>query len=282
MIAKASQHPGHMIVEISPRGICTPALETALKLARAYGLEIEGLFVEDEDLIALAQMPFSCEVQVISGQIRVLEPRQIEADFRLIASATRREFERGARAAALTHRFRVVRETAARAVEREARSAELVFLAELTARARRQADLQRLILDQSQVTDLVFFGPNARAHSGPVLVVLDEDTRYPVLAEHALKVATSETTDIGIVMLGEPSRRLTDVTRQFQAKLPVEIPHWVVHEPSNDPGAVARVASRKTASLLIVDARSRWTSRSDHLTRLILHSGSPVLVAGRR
>lgn len=273
---------GSLIVEISPRGLSAAAFDSALKLARAFEVELEGLFVEDADLLALAGLPFSSEIQTVTGQVRVLESRQLEADLRRAAGAARREFERRALATAHSCRFRVVREAATRVIAREGQAAALIFLSELTARTHWQAELSRLAVGEGVPTDIVLFGPAARSRPGPVLILLDAEARVSELTQRAGKVARIENTEVGIIVLEPASEKLKRLAEEVRAGLHPGSEVWIAHEGDGDPDQIGHWTARKKASLLIADSASSWTRQTDHLSRLLLRAECPVLIAGAR
>lgn len=57
-------------------------MEIASELAQLIGAELMGLFVEDIDLVRLAELPFAREVGRLSGQDRPLERESVESLFR--------------------------------------------------------------------------------------------------------------------------------------------------------------------------------------------------------
>ena len=63
------------------------ALKVAVQLATSMHAEIQGLFVEDEDLIRLAALPFACEVDFTSAAPRRLIAANMERE--LLQSRTK-------------------------------------------------------------------------------------------------------------------------------------------------------------------------------------------------
>lgn len=104
------------------------ALEAAVELAERVEAEIEGLFVEDINLMRLAQLPIAQQLSLPSGLRRRLDTAAIEQEMRAFAAEARQALEVAAERTNVQWSFRVVRgqvevEMSAAAVE-----ADLVVL----------------------------------------------------------------------------------------------------------------------------------------------------------
>ena len=58
------------------------AVEAAARLAEKVDAELEGLFVEDVNLIRLARLELAREIDVLSARLRDLESQQLERQLR--------------------------------------------------------------------------------------------------------------------------------------------------------------------------------------------------------
>jgi len=85
------------------------ALEAAAMLAEALQSELHGLFVEDADLLALARLPFSREIQAQGGGIRDLDPDDLERAFETEMAEARSAVETAAAQRGLRWKFRSAR-----------------------------------------------------------------------------------------------------------------------------------------------------------------------------
>ena len=70
-------------LDTSDRG--RAALEAAVRLALSTNAELQGLFVEDEDLVRLASLPFSREIELASASPRELQSINMERSLRVAA-----------------------------------------------------------------------------------------------------------------------------------------------------------------------------------------------------
>lgn len=84
-------------------------LETAAELAADLQAELHGLFVEDENLIRLADMPFACEIGSTSASSRPLNREVIERTFRAKAEEAKRALIENAQRVQVQWAFQVCR-----------------------------------------------------------------------------------------------------------------------------------------------------------------------------
>ena len=85
------------------------ALETAARLAASLKAELEGIFVEDIDLIHLAGLPFLREIRLASLAQETVSLQRMERELRAIARRMRQTLELVARREGISCSFRVRR-----------------------------------------------------------------------------------------------------------------------------------------------------------------------------
>jgi hypothetical protein len=67
-----------VIVTVDAQSHLPPTIELAVALAASRQSALHGLFVEDVDLMCVAQLPFTQEVPLFSGRPRALDNRQLQ------------------------------------------------------------------------------------------------------------------------------------------------------------------------------------------------------------
>src|SRR5512147_1159699 len=72
------------------------ALEAGLGLAAALGAALEGLFVEDTNLLRFGALPFASETSTLTGVRRSVGPTEIERALRVAASRYERRLAESA------------------------------------------------------------------------------------------------------------------------------------------------------------------------------------------
>ena len=87
-------------------GACTPlTVELAVELAIASKGQLQGLFIEDADLLSTARLPFSCEITLATGQTRGLDPQQLQNSFNRLANQFRQLLAQKAEQSVLQYSF---------------------------------------------------------------------------------------------------------------------------------------------------------------------------------
>ncbi|HUH93832.1 MAG TPA: hypothetical protein VL742_11950 [Casimicrobiaceae bacterium] len=102
-------------------------LEAGAELASALGARLEGLFVEDTDLVHLAGSPFARELSIVTGAWRDLAAEDVERALRLEAAKLERLLAEAAKRAQVPWSFTTARGRLI--VVAAAREAELTVLA---------------------------------------------------------------------------------------------------------------------------------------------------------
>jgi nucleotide-binding universal stress UspA family protein len=117
-----------VLVGVDASAASLDALAAAAFLAARLGAELAGLFVEDEDLLRLAALPFGDVVRTAGGGRERLDPASAEAALRAVASRAREVLERAASSHRVACSFRVTRGAVVREVLAAAEAADLVVL----------------------------------------------------------------------------------------------------------------------------------------------------------
>jgi nucleotide-binding universal stress UspA family protein len=113
-------------LDASPESLA--ALEHAANLAVRLEAELEGLFIEDEDLINLARLPFAREVNRLTQIARGFDEATLVQDLRDQAAMARGALRQIAEARHLRWTFRVVRGRIEGAIETAASSVDLLAI----------------------------------------------------------------------------------------------------------------------------------------------------------
>ncbi len=84
------------------------AIDTAAHLAARWKVPLHGIFIEDEEVLGLAGLPFASEVTLLSGSGK-LSRHEVERHFRALAEKARRQLEASAARHQLGWSFAVTR-----------------------------------------------------------------------------------------------------------------------------------------------------------------------------
>jgi hypothetical protein len=105
-----------------------PLFDALLPLVEGRDAEVKGLFVEDDELLRLAALPFSHELCHLTLSERALEPATIERQFHIQARLARRALETAAGLGRARRSFRSVRGTLAALLRQEVEEVDVMVL----------------------------------------------------------------------------------------------------------------------------------------------------------
>lgn len=116
-----------IVVGLEPVPFSRPVLEAAAELARRMEAELVGLFVESQDLLHFAGLPFAREVGFTSATRRALDVGSMERALRALAKETQETLAAVAGRTAVQWSFRVARGSLAAELLAAAGEADLII-----------------------------------------------------------------------------------------------------------------------------------------------------------
>jgi len=244
-------------LDASPHSLS--ALEAAAELAASLQAELLGLFVEDINLLRLAELPFVREVGFFSGTLRRLDIRHVERQLHAQATRARQALTTIAERARVRHSFHVARGQIAAELLAAALDADLVILGRTGwSRQRRLGSTARAILSQAPGSTLIL-QQGARLRL-PVLVAYDGSRMAQRALAAAIQLVQGREGYLTILLLADG--------------------------PGTAQSLQAEVAERLLGQGL--EARYHWVSKADvprlcHVVRvegggvLVLHRDTPML-----
>jgi len=141
----------HIVVTLNASESGRPALETAVRLAAILGAELEGVFVEDINLVRLAGLPFLREVRPRSLGEETISTQRMQRELRALARHAERMLEQAAREMDVPWSFQVWRGRAGTETLAQAFGADILSLGRTTALAySRRWPTTRFRIRQSQ------------------------------------------------------------------------------------------------------------------------------------
>ncbi len=208
-VAESGEESGRVVLHFSSAQPNALALAAAIRVARAFGSEVEMLFVEDEQLYDCAAYTFVREVSLTGRQRRVVSAADIGRDLHFAARGARRQIEALARRAEVPLRTRVVRDEPLRALSvacAERGPWNVVALAEpFTGNG---ALLHQLLLEVAGTTGLVVVGPKAQRVEGFPVAVVEDIQRLPDMLRTAERLAALDGTQVVLLLVASEVERL--------------------------------------------------------------------------
>ncbi|MCL4264484.1 MAG: universal stress protein [Anaerolineae bacterium] len=178
----------HILVGLDVSQTSAAVLHTAVRLSAFLKADITGLFVEDINLIRLAQLPFSSEVRYLTAGIRPLHQEQMQQVLHSHATWLRYEFGQTARERSVKWDFRVARGFVSQELLAAAHQADLLVIGRLSSHrgVHKRVGSTALTAVQQAATSVLVVSPEAD-FSCPVTLLYDGS----VAAAYALPVALS-------------------------------------------------------------------------------------------
>lgn len=266
----------HVLVALDGSPQSRAALQAATNLAAILGADVTGVFVEDQNLIRMAELPFAREVRWFSGEPRAMAPRALKRSLRAQAARVRKELIQRAESLGLAWQFERRLGHTIEVLLARARQADIVVLGRASQRARRKvgSTAQALI----------------RAPGSPTLI-LPEDAQLPArilvlydgssIAEHVLQAGAALAANFGqgisvlIVAPDKPSaaglqQECAEKLRGFQLQADYR---WLVSPSRGDLARALEVVGAIAVVPPLIRARE-----TVGLTRLIDQLGCPILI----
>ena len=168
------------------------ALQMAAELAGWLGVDLHGLFIEDEAVLALADLPFARELRLPTHEWSPLDAAGLAAELRHAAEEARRTLTRILAATRVPGGFEVRRGDPAACLAEISGAGDLVLLAlsgSVSARPPPDAARTRAAMARGAASALLVLPARPRRRRGPVVVV-PEGAADPAL-EIAARIAAA-------------------------------------------------------------------------------------------
>lgn len=195
------------------------ALEAAAELAALLRGTLQGVFVENMELLRLAQLPFAREISLTSNTARQLQSRQLERELKAQAEHVRRLLEGHARRHSLQWSFRVERGAVISAL---ARNSDIAVLGRSQMQQRQQAVTSGTIVvpyNGSPGSRHALELATAMSADGVGLLVLLPTDQQQLRSETASLLAQDAHYAQALAVANFAPRQLLAVGRQYRCRL---------------------------------------------------------------
>lgn len=209
-VAQSGEDRGRVVLQLRSSRPSAIALEAALRIARAFQSEIEGVFVQDEQLIDCASYGFVHEISLTGRQRRALSPDTLARDLDIAAAGARRQVEEAARRAAVPLRCRIVRDEPLRALSiacAETGPWNVVALGDPFTGSHGGA-IKQMLLEVAGATGLVLVGPQAQRTTGPAIVAVEDIDHLSMMLKAAERLAALDQDEIILLLVASDEERL--------------------------------------------------------------------------
>lgn len=242
----------HILIALDASANSQAALEAAVNLADLLKSEVLGLFVEDINLLRLADLPFVREVRFAERAMRRVEPEALLRGLRARAALLRHELEEMAAERKVTSSFRVIRGPVDRELLAAALETDLVAIGRLGHTVARHVPLgstARAIVSRAAAAVLLV---KTDVESGPVIALYDGSEE----GHRALLLAAELADHVGDlrVLVWASDEETAFARRQYAIQLleKADVQLQFQHLSGDDPERVMEWVNRQKGSLLIL------------------------------
>lgn len=257
-VASAEEARGRVVLRLScGASAADAAFEAAVRIAKAFDSEIEGLFVEDRQLIDLTAYPFAKEISLNGRVSRTLSSQDLEREFRLAFRAVRQRLEAMAKRSETRMWARSVRDDPISALARvcaEAGPWNVIVMGEAFG-PRDGRVLGEILGSVRDATGLCTVGPRSRRTSGPVVVAVEDPERMLSMMRTAERLAGTGPRRDGVIALlvGDSPEQLHWLEGQARLLLSQGYSAEILVAPAahGEPASTAEAIRRTSAGFVI-------------------------------
>jgi len=245
-------------VTLDAFNVSIQALEQAVQLAERMGAQLEGIFVEDIDLIQIAGLPFLREVRSVSRSENVIDLARMEQELRVLARRAERLLSEQAARHNVVWSFRIWRGS----IDNDLMAADIE--ADVFALTRMGAALTqgRLLGARSTAVSAVFTGTDASARA----------------LQAAIKLATDPDKELNILLPAEDVNEAARLQELATKQLGVEAArvHFIVMADGSLTDLMEILTDTNTAVLIL--ERDNTLLHTPSLKRSLGNLNCPLLV----
>jgi hypothetical protein len=209
-----------ILVALDAGSDAPPSLASAVALAARLEAELEGLFIEDLDLLRSAALPFVRRINLLTGESESFEVHHAEHELRRLAAEVQQRLAQEAERHRVRWRFRIVRGHVADSVARAAGDADLVVVAvagpTLPGRWRIANEGPAAA---ERVDRPVLFLPHGAGLDGPVAAVLDDSPDTARVLDWALRLASADSGELEVLAVAPDRGRAAALAEAARAEL---------------------------------------------------------------
>ncbi|MGI9406255.1 MAG: hypothetical protein ACR2O4_07780 [Hyphomicrobiaceae bacterium] len=282
MIGRFAKHPpapaGRVVLQSRTATPNRVALEAAVHLAKAFRFQIESVFVEDQDVLTLADLPFATEISTTGRRTPITDFAEMERTMRLASAALQRSLDQLVQAHAIACEFKTVRGDASRALAQYCDDACFVVMAE-TFTPSDMLLLRHLIETAKGLNGALLVGPQARDTAGPIVMIAEDARSLECLATAAKRVAQERRDgDIVALVLSDDvsDQQIADAFATGAADV-----HYQVVRPkqgARSPSTIARIVHQLQGSITVARLGGFLQPGDGRLSALTNTLATPLLL----
>lgn len=270
--------PRRVMINLGPVCDSDTAVEAAANLAAAMQAELHGLFVEEEALVDLANLPFAQAFSPRTGRASELDPETMHDAFERRAHACRRALSARAQSAQLTWSFDITRGDALHAVTERATRDDLIVLQQ-SALGHTSGDLLKLARSVAGQTDCVcVIAESSRRARGPIVAIDDGDEAGISTVTLAGRLARSTGLPVRVFVIAADEARGEQTAQRALTILDGVESVAVDRFATGDCGLLASALRDATPRFVVADMQGEPFGGDTDACRLIRAAAAPVIL----
>lgn len=263
-----------IIIGLHPSPHGRAALEAAARLASLLGVELRGVYVQEERLMRLPGLSFLQEVDAVSGRVRRLKEVDLERQIRAEAARARRQLARVAGEHDLEWTFRVSRGEVSAVVVEAAASNDLITVGVGTRIGARTlgSTVRALVTGSGRPVMVIRRGMRLGSH----VHVVDDGSEAGSRAVGVGRSLTEGREGAPLTIHVGAEREAVERAEEYRTALQEEGRTDAVVRAAPGRGAAAPLAEAGCG--LLVLPKTALGAGNEALERLLRHAACPVLV----
>ena len=256
------------------------ALHTAVDLASSFNASVMGLFVEDINLLRLAELPCAREVCFFSAQPRNLKTPEMELELRIQAQRIRNTLAHAAAQLGVSWSFQTARGAVGAEVLAAGAAADLVILGKIGRSLpgmQRSGSTVRTLLMQRQGMTLIT-ETRIRFAQAPVMAVYDGSPATGQTLDIAVYLAASNNAPLIIFFIGAGESDIREsqnrAARDLE-KVEIETTFRALVNPTRS--GLSRMIRQESLGPVVIPCLDDWFA-GERLCGLVEEIPNPVLL----
>ncbi len=234
------------------------ALEAAAMLGERLHAEVEGVFVEDINLVHLAELPVGREVHLVSGHARAFDRELLESQLGAEAAEARRALRTLTERARVRSSFRVVRGRVETEIIAAAGEGDLLVLGTFSRSigTPRKAGSTAVAAAERAPRSVLLLRRGARIAGRPI-AVHDGSEGAEIALEAAARLAASAGETLTVLVIADTAERADALQARIADHLAArQVEPRFLRAPRLELDELCRVSRRADADVLVLDADS--------------------------
>lgn len=271
-------HSDAVVLHIRSGSANPMALEAAARLAQAMRSEFESLFVEDDELLSLSELPFAREISPTGRRRRTLSSEDVRREMQSRSRSVRRDIEQIARNANIRCHFSAVRASADTALSRASEKARVLVFGDSIGN---EAHIRTPTLTRcfGTVEACLVLGSRVRRTTGPVVIALDEIANLPSMANLAEHWIAGKSDEVIVTLLGSALASRSEILHRIDSVISTDRQvrvRTVTHDQAGR--AISDISASSRAGLVIARQGGPLAPDDIRLARVITALECPLLL----